>query len=45
LYGKTTCSPMRKMGHITVMNADITEAKRIAQLVNTTLVVRGTQAI
>jgi 5-(carboxyamino)imidazole ribonucleotide synthase len=31
LYGKEQTSPFRKMGHITVLNASLAEAKRIAR--------------
>jgi 5-(carboxyamino)imidazole ribonucleotide synthase len=32
LYGKKTTKPYRKMGHITVLNSNLDEAKRIALL-------------
>lgn len=45
LYGKTTCTPMRKMGHITVINTNLEEAKIIAKNISKTLVVRGIDSI
>jgi len=31
IYGKKQTRPFRKMGHVTIVNEDITEARRIAQ--------------
>ncbi|MBD3317628.1 MAG: 5-(carboxyamino)imidazole ribonucleotide synthase [Chitinivibrionales bacterium] len=36
-YGKKICRPFRKMGHVTVINDDIGEAKRIAAEVKQTV--------
>jgi len=33
IYGKAQTRPFRKMGHVTIVNDDITEARKIAQLV------------
>jgi 5-(carboxyamino)imidazole ribonucleotide synthase len=41
LYGKKTCAPMRKMGHITVINNSIEIAKSIAKQASQLLIVRG----
>lgn len=45
LYGKKTCSPMRKMGHITVINEDIAVAKQLAKQASKLLVVRGEEQL
>jgi 5-(carboxyamino)imidazole ribonucleotide synthase len=37
LYGKKTTKPFRKMGHVTIINNDINEAKKIATWVKTQL--------
>ncbi|MEQ1916181.1 MAG: ATP-grasp domain-containing protein, partial [Gallionella sp.] len=45
LYGKKTCSPMRKMGHITVIDEDIAVAKQLAKQASKLLVVRGEEQL
>lgn len=37
IYGKKTTKPFRKMGHVTIVNQDINEARKIAQQVKETL--------
>ena len=37
IYGKKQTRPFRKMGHVTIVNADITEARRIAEDVKNTI--------
>ncbi|CAL2103521.1 N5-carboxyaminoimidazole ribonucleotide synthase [Tenacibaculum sp. 190130A14a] len=37
IYGKTITKPFRKMGHVTIVNTDINEARRIAQKVKETI--------
>jgi 5-(carboxyamino)imidazole ribonucleotide synthase len=37
IYGKKQTRPFRKMGHVTIVNKDITEARRIAEDVKNTL--------
>jgi len=37
IYGKTHTKPFRKMGHVTVLNASLEEAKKIAKKVKDTL--------
>lgn len=37
LYGKATTKPFRKMGHVTVVDEDITKAKQKARMVKNTL--------
>ena len=37
LYGKKTTKPFRKMGHVTIVNKDITKAREIAQQVKETI--------
>lgn len=39
IYGKKQTRPFRKMGHVTIVNSDIDEARRIAQQVKETIVV------
>ena len=42
IYGKKQTRPFRKMGHVTIVNEDINEARRIAENVkNTIRVIRG----
>lgn len=41
IYGKKQTKPFRKMGHVTVTNASLSEAKRIAQWVKQTLKVKS----
>ena len=37
LYGKKMTKPFRKMGHVTIVNKDITEARKTAELVKNTV--------
>ena len=37
LYGKKQTRPFRKMGHVTIVNEDMKEARRIAELVKDTI--------
>lgn len=37
IYGKKQTRPFRKMGHVTIVNEDITEARRIAEEVKNTI--------
>lgn len=37
IYGKRETRPFRKMGHVTIVNADMTEARKIAQEVKETI--------
>ena len=37
IYGKKQTRPFRKMGHVTIVNEDINEARRIAEIVKTTI--------
>ncbi|TDQ30205.1 5-(carboxyamino)imidazole ribonucleotide synthase [Tenacibaculum caenipelagi] len=37
IYGKKTTKPFRKMGHVTIVNQDINEARKIAQQVKETI--------
>lgn len=37
LYGKSTTKPFRKMGHVTIVDEDITKAKQKARMVKNTL--------
>ncbi len=37
IYGKTKTRPFRKMGHVTIVNKDMDEARRIAQKVKETI--------
>jgi len=37
IYGKKETRPFRKMGHVTIVNQDITEARRVAQEVKNTI--------
>ena len=37
IYGKKETRPFRKMGHVTIVNEDIDEARRIAELVKKTI--------
>jgi 5-(carboxyamino)imidazole ribonucleotide synthase len=43
IYGKKQTRPFRKMGHVTIVNADIKEARRIAEDVKNTLRVISAQ--
>ena len=37
IYGKKTTKPFRKMGHVTIVNKDINEARKVAQQVKETI--------
>lgn len=37
IYGKKTTKPFRKMGHVTIVNEDINEARKVAQKVKETI--------
>ncbi|OYU79553.1 MAG: 5-(carboxyamino)imidazole ribonucleotide synthase [Flavobacterium sp. BFFFF1] len=37
IYGKTETRPFRKMGHVTIVNEDLAEARKIAQKVKNTI--------
>ena len=37
IYGKKQTRPFRKMGHVTIVNSDIVEARRIAEDVKNTI--------
>jgi 5-(carboxyamino)imidazole ribonucleotide synthase len=37
IYGKKQTRPFRKMGHVTIVNEDINEARRVAQKVKETI--------
>ncbi|MBW3517659.1 5-(carboxyamino)imidazole ribonucleotide synthase [Flavobacterium sp. NKUCC04_CG] len=37
IYGKRETRPFRKMGHVTIVNADMVEARKIAQVVKETI--------
>ncbi|MCC8360865.1 5-(carboxyamino)imidazole ribonucleotide synthase [Salinimicrobium sediminilitoris] len=37
IYGKKVTRPFRKMGHVTIVNADLAEARRIAEEVKNTI--------
>ncbi|KAF9659872.1 5-(carboxyamino)imidazole ribonucleotide synthase [Tenacibaculum sp. ZH5_bin.1] len=37
IYGKKTTKPFRKMGHVTIVNEDVNEARKIAQQVKETI--------
>lgn len=37
IYGKSTTKPFRKMGHVTVLNESLEEAKKIAQKIQQTI--------
>lgn len=37
IYGKKKTRPFRKMGHVTIVNEDISEARKIAEKVKTTI--------
>jgi 5-(carboxyamino)imidazole ribonucleotide synthase len=41
LYGKAITKPYRKMGHITIMNADLEEAKRVARNIKSNFKVKA----
>jgi 5-(carboxyamino)imidazole ribonucleotide synthase len=37
IYGKKQTRPFRKMGHVTIVNADVSEARKIAEKVKRTI--------
>ena len=37
IYGKRETRPFRKMGHVTIVNEDMAEARKIAEEVKNTL--------
>ena len=37
IYGKKQTRPFRKMGHVTIVNKDINEARKIAEKVKKTI--------
>lgn len=41
LYGKNTCFPLRKMGHVTVVAESLEQAQALADRAKTMIVVRG----
>lgn len=41
IYGKKITRPFRKMGHVTIVNEDLSEARKIAEKVKTTIRVTG----
>ncbi|MBK1730468.1 5-(carboxyamino)imidazole ribonucleotide synthase [Thiococcus pfennigii] len=45
LYGKATTQPYRKMGHVTILDPDIEEARRKAERVRALLEVTGEDAL
>lgn len=45
IYGKKVTRPFRKMGHVTIVNKDLAEARRIAEQVKKTIKVIGTERI
>lgn len=44
IYGKRETRPFRKMGHVTIVNENITEARKIAQQVKETILVISDKA-
>ncbi|MGB7785707.1 MAG: 5-(carboxyamino)imidazole ribonucleotide synthase [Salinimicrobium sp.] len=45
IYGKKVTRPFRKMGHVTIVNEDLSEARKIAEKVKSTIRVTGSQKI
>jgi 5-(carboxyamino)imidazole ribonucleotide synthase len=43
IYGKKETRPFRKMGHVTIVNEDMTEARKIAEEVKNTIRVISTK--
>jgi len=37
IYGKRETRPFRKMGHVTIVNENMTEARKVAQQVKETI--------
>ena len=45
IYGKKVTRPFRKMGHVTIVNEDLSEARKIAEKVKSSIRVTGSQKI
>ncbi|MGB7842167.1 MAG: 5-(carboxyamino)imidazole ribonucleotide synthase [Salinimicrobium sp.] len=45
IYGKKITRPFRKMGHVTIVNEDLSEARKIAEKVKSSIRVTGSQKI
>ena len=45
IYGKKITRPFRKMGHVTIVNEDLSEARKIAEKVKSTIRVTGSHKI
>ncbi|HER40675.1 MAG TPA: 5-(carboxyamino)imidazole ribonucleotide synthase, partial [Salinimicrobium catena] len=45
IYGKKVTRPFRKMGHVTIVNEDLAEARRTAEKVKKTIRVIGSEKI
>lgn len=45
IYGKKITRPFRKMGHVTIVNEDLSEARRMAEKVKNTIRVIGSEKI
>lgn len=43
IYGKKISRPFRKMGHVTIVNEDLSEARKIAEEVKATIKVTGSE--
>lgn len=41
IYGKKLTRPFRKMGHVTIVNKDINEARKLAEVVKNTIKVKS----
>ena len=41
IYGKSLTRPFRKIGHVTIVNEDLNEARRIAEEVKKTIRVKA----
>jgi len=41
IYGKKETRPFRKMGHVTIVNSDVNEARRIAEEVKKAIAVQS----
>ncbi len=41
LYGKNSCKPYRKMGHVTVINPDLKKAITLAKFIKEQFIIRG----
>ena len=37
IYGKKQTRPFRKMGHVTIVNEDLNEARKVAETVKNTI--------